>query len=210
MIKAAATDSVERVIRVVLFDLDGVIRHFDPQHTDEIERRHGLPAGALSQTAFSQPLLSAVTTGRITREEWVHKIGEEVGNAAAATQWSQLVPAVDCDVLRLTDELRGLGMTTAILTNGTDTIAAEVAESGIGRHFDAVFNSAEIGYAKPDPRAFTHVLGALDCAAPQVFFTDDSAAKLAGAHALGIQTHLFTGTDNLRTALSRNAGLDDI
>lgn len=199
-----STDSVKGVIRVVLFDLDGVIRHFDPRHVDEIERRHGLLAGTLTHAAFHRPLLTDVTTGRITREGWVHRIGVAVGNGAAATEWSRLVPTVDREVLRLAEELRGLGVTTAVLTNGTDTIATEMAESGIGDHFDAIFNSADIGYAKPDLRAFTHVLAALNCAAPEVLFTDDSATKLSGAHTLGITTHLFTGTKELRTALSRN------
>lgn len=199
------------MIQVVLFDLDGVIRHFDPEHTQEIETRHGLPASALSQTAFSQPLLTEVTTGRITRAEWVRRIGERVGNVVAATEWSQLVPYVDRDVLRLSDALRISGYTTGVLTNGTDTIATELAESGISQHFDAVFNSAEIGYAKPDVRAFTHVLEALNCTADQMLFTDDSATKLAGAQTLGITTHLFTGMTGLRTALSRNgASIDGI
>lgn len=32
------------MIRAVLFDLDGVVRHFDPAHVASIERRHALAA----------------------------------------------------------------------------------------------------------------------------------------------------------------------
>lgn len=191
------------MIRVVLFDLDGVIRHFDPSHIMEIESRHRLPGGVLSQAAFGDPLLTAVTTGKITRAEWVRTIGERVGSAAAAAEWSQLVPTVDRNVLCISDALRRRGLITAVLTNGTDTIADEMAESGIGQHFDAVFNSAEIGYAKPDPRSFSYVLNALGCPAGEVFFTDDSQKKLVGARELGMVTHLFSGADDLRAALLR-------
>lgn len=104
-------------------------------------------------------------------------------------------------MLTLSDELRAAGIRTAILTNGTDTIPAELHESGIDEHVDAVFNSAEIGIAKPDPKAFQHVLNALALTAEAVFFTDDSAPKLAGAEVLGIRTHHFTGVDGLRAAL---------
>ena len=46
------------MIRAVLFDLDGVVRHFD-RDTD-LERRHGLPEGAITQAALSAPLLDDV------------------------------------------------------------------------------------------------------------------------------------------------------
>lgn len=197
------------MISLVLFDLDGVIRHFNARDIADIEERYGLAAGAHNEAAFSQPALADVTTGRVTRAQWVHTIGEQIGDAAAAADWSRLRASTDAEVLRMCDELRQAGVMTAVLTNGTDTIAAELAQSGIAEHFTAVFNSADIGYAKPDPRAFTHVLQALDCAASDVFVTDDSASKLAGAHQLGMQTHLFTDAPELRAALVQVGVLRD-
>ncbi|NJI60243.1 HAD family hydrolase [Microbacterium oxydans] len=189
------------MIRVVLFDLDGVIRHFDPAHVAEIERRHGLDSGIIAGTAFAAPLIDEVTTGRITRAEWVRRIGERIGNAAAATEWGAHPAMVDGDVLDLSDELRAAGLRTAVLTNGTDTLPAELAAHGISDRFDAVFNSADIGFAKPDARAFQHVLGALEVSATEVFFTDDSAGKLVGAESLSMHTNLFAGVDDLRAQL---------
>jgi len=104
-------------------------------------------------------------------------------------------------VLALADELRARGRTVAVLTNGTDTIPAEVADQGIACRVDHVFNSAEIGHAKPDARAFTHVLEALDLTGPEVFFTDDSPPKLAGAVEVGMRAHAFVGLPQLRAAL---------
>jgi putative hydrolase of the HAD superfamily len=46
----------------------------------------------------------------------------------------------------------------------------------------------------------------MDATGPEVFFTDDSPAKLTGAAALGMTTHHFMGIDPLREAL-RNAGI---
>ncbi|WP_072803548.1 HAD-IA family hydrolase [Rhodococcoides yunnanense] len=191
------------MISTVLFDLDGVIRHFDVDDVADIERRHGLALGVLEGSAFSQPLLTEVTTGRITRDEWVRRIGERVRSTEAAEEWSSRLPTVDAEMLDLADELRALGLRVAVLTNGTDTIASEVAESGIDGHYDAIFNSADIGFVKPDVRAFEHVLHALDCDGPQVFFADDSESKLSGARTLGLTTHLFTGIRTLRADLAR-------
>lgn len=189
------------MIRAVLFDLDGVLRHFDPRHVTAIEQRHGLEVGEIHAAAFSASLLEAVTTGRITRAAWVTRVGEIIARPAAATEWGAHPSVADEEMLTLVDELRARGIRTAILTNGTDTIAAELRELGIDRRVDAVFNSAEIGFAKPDVRAFLHVLEALELEAREVFFTDDSASKLVGARALGMLVHHFTGIGGLRAAL---------
>ncbi|MBD8465272.1 HAD-IA family hydrolase [Plantibacter sp. CFBP 8798] len=189
------------MISVVLFDLDGVIRHFDPAPVSDIEVRYGLQPGALAGIAFAAPLIDEVTTGRITRVEWVSRIGHLVGDRAAAEEWGAQTWSVDDALLDLSDEIRAARLRTAVLTNGTDTIAAELATSGIADHFDAIFNSADIGFAKPDVRAFQHVLDALQVRGEDVFFTDDSAAKLAGAARLSMSTHRFTTVDDLRGRL---------
>ena len=189
------------MIHAVLFDLDGVVRHFDPNYVADIELRHKLAAGTLDGAAFAKPLIDDVTTGLITRAEWVRTVGGLVGNAAASEEWGGQPSVVDDAVLKLSDELRSLGLRTAVLTNGTDTIPAEVDALGIAGHFDAVFNSAEIGFAKPDVRAFQHVLDALGVGGPEVFFTDDSASKIVGADRLSIRTHLFENVEGLREGL---------
>ncbi|MEN0103130.1 MAG: HAD family phosphatase [Curtobacterium sp.] len=190
------------VIRTVLFDLDGVIRHFDPDHVATIERRHGLDAGSIEAFAFSPPLIDDVTTGRIRRADWIAAIGDHIDDAAAADAWGRQPFRADPDVLDLLDELRSAGHGVAVLTNGTDTVPDEVASFGLLDHVDAVFNSADIGFVKPDVRAFRHVLDAVGLDGSEVFFTDDSERKLTGAAELGMVTHHFTGVDGLRTALS--------
>lgn len=192
------------MIRAVLFDLDGVIRHFD--HDPALEGRHGLEDAALAQAAFGAPLIEEVTTGRITRAEWIRRVGEQTGAPAAAEEWGRTPFRVDPAMTTLADELRALGVTCAILTNGTDTIAEEAEACGLTDHFDPIFNSADIGHTKPDPRAFAHVAQVLRIPTDEIFFTDDSPAKLAGADEFGMRTHHFTGVRSLRSAL-RDAGL---
>lgn len=146
-------------------------------------------------------MIEEVTTGRITRAEWVRRVGEAAGIPSAAEEWGGQPAALDESIVELSDELRGLGLTTAVLTNGTDTIPAEIAALGIGDRFDAIFNSADIGFVKPDVRAFEHVLGELGVTGAEVFFTDDTASKLVGADRLSMRTHLFDGVDGLRDRL---------
>ena len=194
-------------IRAVLFDLDGVIRHFDAAYTADIERRYGYGSGTVLAAAFEPELLAQVTTGVISRRAWIDRVGAVLGSVDAAEEWGRQPSVVDEKVLAVVDELRAAGIRAAVLTNGTDTIPAEIAELRIGDRFDAIFNSAEIGWAKPDVRAFQHVLNALEVEASAVFFTDDSAGKLVGAEALGIVTHRFESIEGLRVAL-RGVGVE--
>lgn len=192
------------MIRAVVFDLDGVVRHFDPDHVREIERRHGVAEGAIESFAFAQPQIEDVTTGRISRSAWVEMIARHIGSISAAAEWGSQPSQVDPNILQLAAELREAGIVTAILTNGTDTIPAETAELGLVSHFEPIFNSAAIGYIKPDERVFLHVLDQLGLEAHEVFFTDDSERKLRGARACGMHAHHFTGIDPLRDALARH------
>jgi len=182
------------MITTVLLDLDGVVRHFDPLRVAEIEERHGLTAGQLMAAGFAPDLLEPVITGATTRSTWTEQVGEAVGNPAAAAEWLAGRGTVDAEMLGVVAELRTAGVTVAVLTNGTDSIPLEMEELGLVVHFDAIFNSASIGFAKPDVRAFGAVCDALDVAPEAVFFTDDSASKLSGAIEVGMTADLFTSS----------------
>ena len=151
--------------------------------------------------------LDGVTAGRISRADWVRQVGEMAGSAPAAEEWGVQPAVVDDALLELSDDIRCSGLRTAVLTNGTDTISAEIAALGIADRFDAIFNSADIGFVKPDVRTFKHALRDLAVAAEEVFFTDDSESKLAGTDSLSMRTHLFEGIDDLRDHLIK-AGIE--
>lgn len=191
------------MIRCVLFDLDGVVRHFDPGHLESVEQRHRLEPGLLQRAAFEHDLITRVTTGVITRAQWTVAIGDSVGSRSAAAEWLSGPATVDGEIVDLARQLRRDGLLTAILTNGTDTIPTEMSETGLDTEFDAIFNSAEIGVAKPHPNAFRHVCHELEVQPYEVFFTDDSPAKLAGAIELGMAAEPFTDVATLRTQLEK-------
>ncbi len=192
-------------IRAVIFDLDGVVRHFDT--CDAIERRYGLPLGAVEAVAFLPELLTPATTGRINDTQWIVAIADELarrhgdGARVAADEFAALASWVDADITDLARELSDGGITTAVLTNGTTRVEQTYATLGLTDVFDHLFNSARIGYAKPDRRVFEHAVAALGVDATSCAFTDDSEAKLAGAIEIGIATHHFRGALALRTWL---------
>ena len=190
-------------IRAVIFDLDGVIRHFAP--STPIDIAHGLVPGTVEATAFEPDVLALVTTGAITHDVWfdtvearlIERHGTKALGAAAA--FATLPLRVDQAVLVLSDQLRAMGILTAVLTNGTTRVEAEVAAHNIPEHFDGFFNSARIGFAKPDRRAFEHVATTLGIPPTECAFTDDSAYKMTGAAELGMHTHHYVGEAECKT-----------
>lgn len=186
----------------MLMDLDGVIRHFDPGHVRGVEAAFGIPAGQLLEVAFDPSLLTPAITGATPRSEWVARIGVRLGSPEAATAWASHLGTVDEAVLQIVDRLRASGVVVAVLTNGTDTIRDELRRLRIGDRFDAIFNSYDIGVAKPDVRAFRRVCDALDVDPTQVFFTDDSPGNLAGAVRIGMHARQFVAVAALRDELT--------
>jgi glucose-1-phosphatase len=188
-------------IDALVLDLDGVVRHFDPDHEADVCRRHGLEPGTVRTAVFASATTEAVITGRVTRDEWLAAVGQETGMPEAVAAWGRTPATVDEAVLAVVDEVRATERPVVILTNGTDTIDEELAALDVVHRFDGIFNSAVIGHAKPDVRAFRHVLDALALPPERVAFADDSPSKLAGATALGMPALAFTDAASLRAWL---------
>lgn len=70
-------------------------------------------------------------------------------------------------------------------------------------HFRQIFVSGELKVIKPQPAIFEHALAAIGEPAERCLFIDDSAANIAGAEAVGLRTHHFTGAAGLERELGR-------
>lgn len=187
------------MISVALFDVDGVVRHYEPP--DPVEARWGLPQGVLADAAFDSDLLRRLTTGVLTREAWVREIGDRVGNHRAARDWASRPGRVDQDVLRVIGDLRAGGCPVVLFSNGSDELRRELAALDVTRHVDGVVNSAELGVAKPDRAAFERACEVVGCSPGSAAFVDDSPANVDAAAGLGMRTHRYTAVPALRQFL---------
>ncbi|MGP3986531.1 HAD family hydrolase [Streptomyces sp. 3N207] len=66
---------------------------------------------------------------------------------------------------------------------------------------DEAVLSCEVGYAKPDPRIYTHTLQLLGAAAEDSLFVDDVPENVAAARTLGMAGHLHTDSAGTRAVL---------
>lgn len=186
---------------VLLLDLDGVVRHFDPSVADGLEAAHGLEEGSLRRAAFGHPRGRAVITGGMTRAAWTEEVGREVGSLDAAIGWLGTWGSVDPAMVSLIDEIRAAGVRVAVLTNGTDTIHDELAACGLDDAFDHVFCSWHLGVAKPEAAVYWRVCESMDVEPSEVVFFDDSEPNVVGARSVGMTAEVFAGPDQVRRAV---------
>lgn len=74
--------------------------------------------------------------------------------------------------------------------------------------FDHAFLSFEIGFVKPDPEAFEHVVDKLGVPAEQLLFLDDNALNVEAARAVGFTADRVVGVEEARAALRAHGVID--
>ena len=196
-------------VDAVVFDLDGVVRRFDPTHRTEIERRAGLASDEMRRAAFAEPLLTDVTTGRITRSQWVSRVGAAIGDPQAAADWLAERGEIAPGMSALLDALAEAPVPVAILTNGTDTVEDELRHLGLHDRFDHVFNSHFLGVRKPSVEVYRLVAEALDLPPERIWFTDDTEPNVASAAAFGFRAERFVDAATAASSLRRHGVLAD-
>lgn len=181
----------DRAVDAVVFDLDGVIRHWNDDELDEVEQAYGLAPRTILDIAFSPTLGPAAITGRLTYREWMDLIRREVtdlhgsGVVPALDLWEANVGVVEPEMLDVVRLLRGQ-LAVALLSNGTTRLRRDLHVLDLLDEFDVVFNTAEIGIAKPDPEVFRHVCAELGTEPARTAFVDDQPGNVAGAASIGM------------------------
>ena len=195
---------VPMMVAAVLFDLDGVIRHWPAEAQAVIEHDHGLDEGAILKTAFTPHLLTAAITGLISDEDWRGRVADTLVNKygpkgeAAVEAWAALPSSVDQEVVALVNELR-VRVPVGLVTNATTRLEVDLRALGLDRQFDVVVNSARVGSHKPDPAIYRHACAELGYDAAKVMLFDDSPANVEGARRARLDAHPFTGLAAART-----------
>ncbi|MFJ2029765.1 HAD-IA family hydrolase [Streptosporangium sp. NPDC087985] len=191
----------------VLCDIDGVLRHWPA--TDDLERAHGLPAGALAAAAFTPSRLHPAITGKITDEQWRSAVAADLANACGSlgrahtvvTAWSELVPLVDQEVVSLLTKVREVA-TVALVSNATTRLEADLARQRLDDLADAVVNTARVGVAKPDPRIYLIAAEHVGAPVHRCLFIDDTVANVTAAREIGMTALHYRQLEDLRDALS--------
>jgi HAD superfamily hydrolase (TIGR01509 family) len=90
------------------------------------------------------------------------------------------------DTIPFLEQLRALGVSTAIVSNCAEHTSALLDDVGISPLVDAVVLSCEVGYVKPDAAIFEHALERLGVERRHTVLVDDQLDYCLGARAAGL------------------------
>jgi len=92
---------------------------------------------------------------------------------------------------------RALGLRLVVVSNSDGSVAHSLAEQGLAGHFDAICDSALVGYEKPDPRLFAHALDLVGARPERTLHVGDLySADVVGARKAGIHALLLDPFDD--------------
>jgi HAD superfamily hydrolase (TIGR01509 family) len=103
------------------------------------------------------------------------------------------------DLFATIDDLRQRGVRTALLSNAA---GGGTAKARLGRWFDALVFSGEVGFAKPDPQVYLLTAERLGLPAAACGFVDDSRRNVDGAVAAGMTGIHHTSVESTLAELS--------
>ncbi len=198
---------LEPLVDALVIDLDGVIRHWDPDYGPEADRRLGIPEGTLMGVALEEERLARVVDGRLPFEDWCAEVGAEIAArhgadaTAAADALATSVWRIDLAVLELVQAVREV-VPVVLLSNASSHLLIDLELCGIVDAFDAVVGSADIGVGKPEAAAFEAAVARAGTTLDRAVFVDDTMSHVEAARALGLRAEQFTDIDELRAQLT--------
>lgn len=110
---------------------------------------------------------------------------------------------INPNMYALVEELRGLNIPVALLSNIDERLSKLIREFGLYKPFDPCLLSCDIGMEKPDPRAYELLLKELHLPATEVIFIDDRQENIEAAKKLGLDAILFESEPQLRKELAK-------
>jgi 2-haloalkanoic acid dehalogenase type II len=196
-------------LRAVCFDLDNTLWDIEPVLTraerilaDWMRGRYPrlaetLSAGAMARIRESllreQPrkahdltFLRRESLARLALESGCDRsAADAIAHEAFATWHAERNRCVPFDDVVPALEILRSRFRLATLSNGN----ADLECIGIAHHFDIRLHAAELGFAKPDPRAYAALAEALTLAPAEILFVgDEPCADVIGPGAAGMQT----------------------
>ncbi|MEZ5557294.1 MAG: HAD-IA family hydrolase [Pseudomonadales bacterium] len=194
----------DRPMALVL-DPCALLRYRPERRLMALARASGLDAVTVRKRLFDSGFMRSCEAGQINAEasgrEIARLLGRRWGPAQLRELWASAFEA-DADMLGLMHDLRRR-FSLALLGN-----SSLLERDALEQRFDTILEllrprlySAEVGRLKPDPGLYATLLGLLGLSPGQVLLVDPAPQNIAGAAALGWQTHLFEGAAGLRTRL---------
>lgn len=195
--------------KCILFDIGGVLVDWHMSWiTSEISKQFDIQEDLII-SAFDKHL-HELDSGKINESDFWHNIATETNSDSLKNNKESLwgtyfrknaVPQID--VKKLSIDLKQNGFVIGIISNIEKVTHEVVDDWDMLSHFEHQFMSYQIGFSKPDPRIYEHVIQKLPYSADELLFIDDKPSNVESAKNCGMSSIHFTNLDNLQSSLEQ-------
>ncbi|RWX76686.1 HAD family hydrolase [Neorhizobium lilium] len=197
-------------MKVLMVDVDGVLVHGRPSDGlslfTYLERDHGLPLDTF-QNEFFNPYWVGIVTGREPIEprlsEVLKRIAPHLETETLLKYWFENDSLLDQRLLDRLGALRQDDVRLYLATNQEHRRAAYLMnEMGLGRHFDGIFYSADLGHRKPTHDFYRLATDSAGVSPSEIAFLDDMLENVEAAREFGWNAVQWMADMELETALT--------
>ena len=195
--------------KCVLFDIGGVLVDWHMSWiTSEVSKRFDIQEDLII-SAFDEHL-PKLDSGKIEESTFWQNVATDTNSDVLKNIKESLwdtyfrknaIP--NPDVKKLSIDLKNNGFTIGIISNIEKVTHGVVDDWDILSHFEHKFMSYQIGFSKPDPRIYEHVIEKLPYSADELLFIDDKPSNVESAKDCGIESIHFTNFDSLKSSLGQ-------
>jgi putative hydrolase of the HAD superfamily len=183
------------LIKVVLFDVDGVLANGEEPFSRQLERDYGITqqmVGSFFRGSFQHCLIGSADLKQELAQH-VQQWGWQGSVDEFVDYWFRCEHCINEPLVEEVQQMRQRGIPCYLATDQEKYRTAYILDHmGFANAFDGMFSSAHIGYTKRDQRFFAHILQKLHpVKATEILFWDDTPAKVATAHAAGLQAEVY-------------------
>jgi epoxide hydrolase-like predicted phosphatase len=180
--------------KAVIFDF------FDVIHGDPFKR--WLKTNGLERSGDFEASSQLVDLGHISEDEFHERLSRLSGTSLAGVkEIFDDRSVIDKDMVRLVKELRGHYKIGLLSNASSEYLRALLAHHELAELFDEIAVSSEVGFIKPGPEIFQHILQKLAVKPEETLFIDDNPHNAEAAAALGFGAITFTDYRSLRKEL---------
>ena len=193
------------MIKAIIFDVDGIIRHVNIDRARIASKKIGFEFEELMNLIWGNEASRELIRGIIDADTWwrrVVSLNDTLKNIPQSFIWEVLFnePIIDYDVLSYIDSIYDQYI-TAILSNANEK-SKELFQKEIGStRFHQIMTSSDFGYIKPEERVFTAALRKLGVDADECIFFDDKEKNALGAKKVGIHGFLFENLTQMKNTI---------
>ena len=184
------------MIKAIIFDCFGVVYH------DVFATAYAEFGGDIEKDkAFVEGLIFDTSAGKV--HDFDERIAEHLG--VSVQDWRDASVGrggFNEELFVYIDELRRSYKVSMLSNIGSNGLEAYMNTDVLWEHFDDVVESAKIGFAKPEARAYETAAERLGVRLDECVFTDDRQHYVDGAIHVGMKAILFKDVESLKRELN--------